>query len=420
MLILGTISAVASCITGYVLAGSGEYSGDLINVHQWMGISVAVVSLTLMALYTRITSNILMGSISGVLVALISITGHLGGSLTHGADYLSDPLSKNTETNGKAIPNIPNIQDAFVYENAIQPLLKNRCYSCHGNEKQKGNLRLDQKEYILKGGKGGKTLIIGNAEDSELIKRIMLPINDEDHMAPKEKPQLTQNEVALLKWWIDNGADFSKKFKDIQQSKEIKTVLSSLENGQDESQKTKKADIPTEEVSAVKIDVLKKLTEAGAAISPVAQNTNYLTANFINVKTFNKAVLSLLRSIDKQLLWLKMDNDQVSDQTLEAIKNCKNLTRLSLNRSKVTDAGLSDLKDLSNLESLSLVGTQVTKNGIIQLKMLQKLRSVYLYQTAISKNDIAYLVSQFPKLVIDTGNYRIPQLAQDTTIFKAP
>jgi uncharacterized membrane protein/mono/diheme cytochrome c family protein len=420
MLLLGALSAIVSCVTGYLLANGGDYDGNLVSNHQWMGISVAVLSIILWAIYKKVKSKGILAAIATILVVLISITGHLGGSLTHGSDYLTAPLKSDGAKNGAAIPPIPNVQEAFVYQNAIQPLLKSRCYSCHGSEKQKGKLRLDQEEYILKGGEDGHTVVKGKADESELIKRILLPLNDEDHMAPKEKPQLSTNEIALLKWWISNGADFKKKFKDLPQGDDIKPVLASLQKGEDATADIKNNDIPTEEISAADDKALKKLADAGVTIVPVAQNTNYLSANFVNVQVMGKDILDLLKSIDKQLLWLKLENAKVNDQTLTAIKDCKNLSRLNLNNTQITDAGLVALKDLDQLQSLSLVGTKVTIKGIDQLKKLKNLKFLYLYQTKITKADLAAIKKLLPKTYLDTGNYKIPTLAQDTTVFKAP
>ncbi len=420
MLLFGALSAIVSCVTGYLLANGGDYDGNLVSNHQWMGISVAVLSIILWAIYKKVKSKGILAAIATILVVLISITGHLGGSLTHGSDYLTAPLKSDGAKNGAAIPPIPNVQEAFVYQNAIQPLLKSRCYSCHGSEKQKGKLRLDQEEYILKGGEDGHTVVKGKADESELIKRILLPLNDEDHMAPKEKPQLSTNEIALLKWWINNGADFKKKFKDLPQGDDIKPVLASLQKGEDATADIKNNDIPTEEISAADDKALKKLADAGVTIVPVAQNTNYLSANFVNVQVMGKDILDLLKSIDKQLLWLKLENAKVNDQTLTAIKDCKNLRRLNLNNTQITDAGLVALKDLDQLQSLSLVGTKVTIKGIDQLKKLKNLKFLYLYQTKITKADLAAIKKLLPKTNLDTGNYKIPTLSQDTTVFKAP
>jgi uncharacterized membrane protein/mono/diheme cytochrome c family protein len=416
ILLLGTIGAIVSCLTGYFLANNGEYDHKLVNYHQWMGIIVALFSIILYLIFKKIKSNVMLGTIAFSLIVLISITGHLGGSLTHGADYLTIPT---TTTNGSAIPPIANVQNAFVYQDAIQSLFKNRCYSCHGSEKQKGKLRLDKEEFIMKGGKSGPVIVRNNADESELIKRLLLPINKEEHMAPKEKPQLTLNEISLIKWWITNGADFKKKFSEISQPENIKPALLSLQTGETAS-KVANADLPDEEVPMVDADVLKKLTDAGIAVFPIAQNANYLAANFVNAPVLNHQLSGAIESIEKQLLWLKLEGSKVTDATLMAFSNCKNITKLSLNYSKITDNGLAQLKNLQKLQSLSLVGTKVSLAGINKLAKLKNLKHLYLYQSSIKASDLTHIKSLFPNVSIDTGNYKVPTLIQDTMVVKAP
>ena len=64
-----------------------------------------------------------------------------------------------------------------------------------------------------------------------MIERLLLPADDEDHMPPKEKPQLTQGEISLLHWWINTGADFNKKIKELPQTSQVKPILLALQTG---------------------------------------------------------------------------------------------------------------------------------------------------------------------------------------------
>ena len=84
---------------------------------------------------------------------------------------------------------------------------------------------MDQPDLIMKGGKDGPVILSGKPDESLLIKRIVLPEEDEHHMAPKGKPQLNEQEIKLLKWWISTGADFSKKVKDIDQPDAITPIF---------------------------------------------------------------------------------------------------------------------------------------------------------------------------------------------------
>src|SRR5688500_7833179 len=60
--------------------------------------------------------------------------------------------------------------DLEFFEKEIRPLLIQRCYECHADEKQKGGLRLDSRPATLRGGASGPALVPGEPEQSALIK----------------------------------------------------------------------------------------------------------------------------------------------------------------------------------------------------------------------------------------------------------
>ncbi len=417
----GMISAIASCISGYLLSTTGDYDVQLVSRHQWLGISVAVGSLILYVLHKRSVSGRTAGIVSLVLFLLITVTGHLGGSLTHGSTYLTEGLNAGAaDKKGAAIPPIPNIQEAVVYNDMVKPLLEARCYSCHGPNKKKGKLRLDTEEFILKGGESGKTIIAGDAEASDLIERLLLPQSDDDHMPPKEKPQLTQQEITLLHWWVSNGAHFSKKVKDLEQTEKIKPVLLALQKGDAPETGNKLSDVPEAEVQKADEAVIKKLQASGVIVIPVAQNSNYLSVNFVTATGGADSLVSLLQSLSKQLVWLKLDRAVISDASMDVINKLTAVTRLQLSNTNITDKGLIKLKSLQQLQSLNLIGTKVSTQGVLQLKGLKNLKYLYLYQTGIGSADWTVLKQSFTSTQLDSGKYIVPTFASDTTVVAAP
>ena len=73
--------------------------------------------------------------------------------------------------------------------------------SCHSGQKAKGGLRLDRFDLVMKGGNGGAAIIPGDTAKSLLTRYIDLPEDDEKHMPPKGKTQVTDDERAILDWW---------------------------------------------------------------------------------------------------------------------------------------------------------------------------------------------------------------------------
>jgi len=415
---IGMVCAVFSVVTGYFLSLSGDYDEQLVNTHQWFGISVACVSIVMYYLHRRSAPVRTQTSFSILLFLLIIITGHLGGSITHGSDYLTKSLSTSRDTLHVQRKPIPNVQEAVAYSDIIQPVLQEKCYSCHGKNKQKGKLRMDDSLRLMKGGKDGVAIIPGKDQKSELAKRISLPREDDDHMPPKEKPQLTQQEIALIHWWIASGALFDKKVKDLYQSEDIKPVLLALQKEQ--VKKIVIPDIPSTPVARANDDAVKKLKDLGVVVEPVAQNTNYLSANFVIANNLRDKDVSLLLPLKDQLIELKMGNTSISDSAVQVLSQLRNLMRLQLDHTKITDRGLAQLKSLSNLRYLNLVGTAVTVQGILQLKGLKNLQSIYLYQTSVKTSEWNDLKKSFPKTLLDSGGYSVPLFPTDTIEVKPP
>ena len=94
---------------------------------------------------------------------------------------------------------------AIDFAKDIQPIFSTSCYECHGPDKQKAGLRLDDKQAALKGGDSGPLLIPGKSAESLLIQAVLGSKKDLARM-PKKKDPLTAAQIALLKAWIDQGA----------------------------------------------------------------------------------------------------------------------------------------------------------------------------------------------------------------------
>ena len=412
--LLGMISTVLSCITGWSLSSGGEYDEDTLDYHRWMGISVAVISLIGYLLINN-ANQILKKSVSILTLLLIIVTGHLGGTLTHGEGFLTKAFTSKSDSSKSARKNIANVQEAQVFADLIQPILQDKCGGCHSATKQKGGLRLDGKDWILKGGKDGKVFETGNADASELYKRATLDPLEEKHMPPKGKPQLTEQEMVLINWWISSNAGFDRKVKEVAQTPKVMPALLAMQSA---AVSVKKPAIPEGTVDAAPEAALDALRKAGVIVLPVAANSNWLTANFISIQKVTNETVALLAPISKQLVWLKLGYAELSGNSWKLIGQCTNLTKLSIEHTNLTDASITNLSALNHLLYLNLVGTKITAKGVEQLKSLSKLEELYLGQTMVKTNDFISLQKQFPKTVIDSGNYRIEILILDTQLLK--
>ena len=92
----------------------------------------------------------------------------------------------------------------------IQPLLAQKCHSCHGDEVQQSGLRLDLRQNAMRGGDYGPVIIPGKSAESKLIRRL---VNGDGGLQMPPTGALATEEIALLRAWIDQGADFRLEVK---------------------------------------------------------------------------------------------------------------------------------------------------------------------------------------------------------------
>jgi hypothetical protein len=87
----------------------------------------------------------------------------------------------------------------------IRPILSNKCFKCHGPAVQKAKLRLDERDIAINKG----AITPGKHAESELLKRVLLPDSEDGRMPPAGVGErLTPDQVAKLKAWIDQGAEY--------------------------------------------------------------------------------------------------------------------------------------------------------------------------------------------------------------------
>lgn len=216
LIVLTTTSTVIHGILLY--AGGGYEDSDLARRHLIGGclfLTAAAVTFTLKLSYSRSTLRTFL-CIAATLIsfATLSISAHDGASLTHGEHYLTQyapELLKPLLTPGYQTPETPPppapvpLGQLELYPHIIQPIFDRTCVECHKASKKKGKLRMDSYQELMKGGAGGEVVVAGNLDDSYILELIHAPLDDDEHMPPEGKAQLTSGEIAILEWWITIG-----------------------------------------------------------------------------------------------------------------------------------------------------------------------------------------------------------------------
>ncbi|MEO2008654.1 MAG: DUF1549 domain-containing protein, partial [Pirellulaceae bacterium] len=102
----------------------------------------------------------------------------------------------------------PNQRQAVDFTRDVYPVLRRTCFECHGQKKQEGDLRLDVRADAL----GSGVIEPGEPADSELLRRILLPRNDDEVMPAIGEP-LPKRQIAIIRRWIEQGAQWPETFE---------------------------------------------------------------------------------------------------------------------------------------------------------------------------------------------------------------
>lgn len=97
------------------------------------------------------------------------------------------------------------------YEKHVKPILAQKCHSCHGEDVQQAGLRLDKRQNAMRGGDYGVVINAGNSASSKLIKRV---VSGDGGMRMPPSGALSDEEIGILRAWIDQGVDFRIEIKD--------------------------------------------------------------------------------------------------------------------------------------------------------------------------------------------------------------
>lgn len=423
-LLLSAIGAVITCVTGLLLSWSSTYPASQLDRHMWAGIvlTIATIAWYLVEFQWRVPAVFRLLTL-GLVAVFLLITGHRGGVLTHGETYLWEGLPVSWQqflghdaTASESIEfEITNLDSALVYEDIVMPLFEARCVTCHGDRKQKGDLRLDSRESILQGGDSGDPLIAVDLEHSKLYEVLTLPLSDDLHMPPKGKPQLTDFQVEVLGVWIKEGGQPGKR---VMQYTDKGPLLSWYEDLIAGEKLYANPLIPGGAVSSPDEELVVRLQDSGVLVQRVGMDNNYLEMSFINIPVLSAELIREAAQLNEQVIWMDISGHALGDAHLDQLVRFSRLTDLNLARSILPENGLVELSALDRVQVLNLTGTDLSGAGIDALSDWPGLRKVFTYQSGISAESVERFTQSNPEIEVDTGGYRLPVVARDTIVFR--
>ena len=192
---LAFISSFFSAIMGLLLAQNGHYIENDLSLHKWTGIALVCLSFLGWLFHLNLFNiSVLVKKINNsFIILLIFIVGHLGGSLTHGKDYLFrfSPEVVRTKLITKTKPisfKKASLDSVYVFNDIIQPLFNNKCVACHNEIIKRGSLNMTTSLNLLEGGKSGAAIVPKDLGKSLAFKRVTLSQNDQEFMPPTGIP----------------------------------------------------------------------------------------------------------------------------------------------------------------------------------------------------------------------------------------
>jgi mono/diheme cytochrome c family protein len=391
-------SAVLTAATGYVLSLEGEHGGATLSWHLRSGIVLAVVCVAMaLAGFAKVRARpyrVLLLLTLGLLIP----TGHLGASMTHGERFLVEPFAGGpAKPAATSLPSDATPAPGGVFATRIAPIFAERCIGCHGETRQRGGLALHTPETIARGGRDGPVFVAGKPRESEMVRRLRLPLDEDDHMPPAGKPQPTEEEIRAIESWIEAGAPFGAAVPALAPS-DGDTIAGAATK---RSLHDTGSDVPPADPTA-----LTALRAHYVHVEPVAAGSNRLWVSFgaTAATTDDAEAARLLEPLLPQLDTLSLGRCAVGDRTAAFLARADGLRRLDLRGTRVTDAGVAAISRLSGLEELVLAQTHLTDAAAAHLAAMPSLQRVYVWKSGLGAQAIATLRERRPGLHVDAGD----------------
>ncbi|MEM9673670.1 MAG: c-type cytochrome domain-containing protein [Bacteroidota bacterium] len=399
LLILLTLSSLFAVFLGLLLYSTGDYGGDVLSMHLWTGIGVAVGSLWLLISQLQFLNSPTPSNISFYWVVLLLTNGilvfasHQGGSLTHGTDYITEYLPSLNPA-----PLKPE-SEMLVYADIIVPMLDAKCYSCHNEHKTKGELLLTTMADMTSGGKSGEAGIVPERpEESEVWERVALPVTHDDHMPPDGKPSLTTQEKDLLYWWIETGASPTLAYQDALADSAIADHLLEYNTT------LRRAHQQKWEADQQLAKLVNQVSSENASYQLIEDPDN-ATALHLKMQfppaSFTDESLVALRPLSEKFTEVSLVSSEITDDGLYHIGQMEQLQTLSLQRTGIDGSGLVFLTELPQLEVLDLSHCPLTDANLLYITRMPALKELYLYETPISPQTVEMLSTHLPQLSIN-------------------
>ena len=409
ILLINAFLAVLVAILGIFLSKENSYEGTILIWHQWGGVGYSILSWIILFLNNkneRFNKSISLRSVLGmVYVLLIILFTHKGAQLTHGIDAVSFPSSKDNVVAPIVDSNLT------IYQKAVQPILNDKCVSCHGPQKKKGDLLLHTPELIAKGGKDGSVFLLQGK--SSIIERMHLPLTQEAHMPPDGKPQLSPSEILILEKWILAGGKFDTKLSDINKNDSLFQLANNYTP-------------PSKNTTLNHFPDLKEYNTNYCNVHYTYGGGDKIEVSFYQGKFYDPAQFKKFDKIKEKIIFLNLQTMQLKKEDLVIVSSFPNLEKLNLNYTGIDFSLLEPLTALHKLNTLSICGINFSLDELNRFLQKSKIKNVYLWNNTISSSALNSVIKAHPGVQFIIGDnlqnefikLNNPSIDQDSSIIK--
>lgn len=290
------------------------------------------------------------------------------------------------------------IAQRVSFQRDIAPIFERSCHKCHGEKRGKGGLRMHERSELFPTDIEDWAVIPGKPDESLILERMLLDPSSRKFM-PKKGDPLPEEEISLIKRWIEQGAVWDEAPADDDAGDKEQAAAASAPINLD-AKRERLAGIET---------LVSTLRASGAAATPLARGDERLDLNFSVLRDrFVPTDLDAIRGFEEQVVELNLAATGADDALLERIASFTNLERLHLEKTAVTDAGMKHLAGLKKLRYLNLYGTKVSDAGLGSLEELSALRKLYLWGSEVTRPGAEGLEKAVPGLRVDLGDSLLP------------
>jgi uncharacterized membrane protein len=444
LLHLGALGAVVAAVSGWIYTDFEAPRNDLVELHRWTGVAAAALAVCASVLSFLARTRDAGGLVVGYRIALllmagvVGFTGHLGGQMAWGADFLFEPLHERERapaasdgaaprpevaepvadvgataaatdlvgvgagaapadrndgasdgpldvTGAAASADVaPSATQQVSYVRDVAPIVSKHCYECHGpTGKAKADLRLH--DLALANADFYSTefaalVTPGDAEASALFAVAALP-RDHELAMPPDGDGLAPEELDVLRRWIDGGTDLEALLAASSTSGAAATVAAFAPT----STAGAAADAPAVPSPSATEAAGEPADDPYASFAPLDE------ASMDSARTSGARIAPLAATTAALEVSFRFQ-PATSDAAIAAIVPlASNVVVLDLARTAVTDAALVDVARLGELRRLHLEGTAVGDTNLGLLGALPHLEYLNLTESKVTDAGLAAL-----------------------------